>query len=143
MGELDNCPKCGAIFVRTKFRDICEKCFKEEEEKFETVYKYIRRQENRTATIEQVVEATEVEEELIIKFIKSGRLKLAKFPNLSYPCARCGAPTQEGDVCANCAEELRRDLQLHEQQQKFKEEQEKKEKTITYYAVDERYRKRK
>lgn len=143
MGELDNCPNCGAIFVRTKFRDTCEACFKEEELKFEKVYNYIRKRENRTATIPQVVEATEVEEDLIIKFVKTGRLKLAQFPNMTYPCSRCGGPMQEGDICKDCAEELRKDLLQHEKEEKEKLEREKKEKSITYYAVDERYRKRK
>ncbi len=32
---LDNCPKCGSLFVRTQFRDVCEACYKEEEKLFE------------------------------------------------------------------------------------------------------------
>lgn len=145
MGELDNCPNCGAIFVKTKFRDTCEACFKEEEEKFEIVYAYIRKRENRTATIAQVVEATEIDEELIIKFIKTGRLKLTQFPNLKYPCTRCGGPTNEGNLCKTCANELRKDLKMHESETIYRQkmaDREKKEKQITYYAVDERYRKR-
>lgn len=145
MGELDNCPNCGAIFVRTKFRDTCEACYKEEEKKFEAVYTFIRKRENRTATIAQVVEATDVEEDLIIKFIKTGRLKLAQFPNLTYPCTRCGGPTNEGDLCKSCAEELRQELKIHESETRHRQkmaEREKKERAVTYYAVDERYRKR-
>lgn len=43
MAELMNCPNCGALFVKTNIRDVCEKCFKEEEVAFETVYKFIRK----------------------------------------------------------------------------------------------------
>lgn len=145
MSELANCPNCGGIFVKTRFRDVCEKCFKQEEEDFETVYAFIRKRENRTATIPEVVEATGVSEELIIKFIKTGRLTLAQLPNINYPCTRCGGPTREGDLCKKCAEQLRRDLKTHESEQVHRQqvaEQEKKERQITYYAIDERHRRR-
>ena len=69
MGELANCPRCGKIFAKTKFRDVCQNCFQEEEKLFEKVYEFIRRKENRTATIEQVIEATGVDEDIIYKYI--------------------------------------------------------------------------
>lgn len=114
MGELANCPKCGEIFVKTQFRDICQKCWKEEEIAFETVYQFIRKRENRAATIQQVVEATGVEEELIFKFIRTGRLILTQFTNLGYPCDKCGKLIREGKLCETCIEVLRKELQLHE-----------------------------
>ena len=46
--------------VVNQFRDICEVCYKEEEKQFENVYKYMRKRENRAATMEQIVEATDV-----------------------------------------------------------------------------------
>lgn len=143
MGELANCPVCGDIFVKTKFRDTCEKCYKEEEEKFETAYAFIRKRENRTATMDQVIEGTGVEEDLIMKFIKTGRLKTTQFPNLKYPCSRCGKPTNDGDLCETCTASLRDDLKLHESEQDHRRrvaEKEKADKAVTYYAVDEKYR---
>ena len=88
MAELMNCPNCGSLFVKTNLRDVCETCYKEEEQAFETVYKFIRKRENRTATIYEASEGTGVDEELIFKFIKTGRLELAQFPNLGYPCEK-------------------------------------------------------
>ncbi|AIE61360.1 TIGR03826 family flagellar region protein [Bacillus methanolicus] len=142
MGELANCPKCGGIFVKNQFRDICQNCWKEEEKAYETVYRFIRKRENRAATIQQVVEATGVEEELLFKFIRTGRLILTQFPNLGYPCDKCGKIIREGKLCNHCKEELRKELELHEAEEERKREIEKREKQATYLAMDARYRKR-
>ena len=91
MPDLVNCANCGNIMVANQFRDICEDCYKEEEKQFEIVYKYMRKRENRAATMEQIVEATDVSEELLLKFIKSGRIQVKQFPNLGYPCDKCGS----------------------------------------------------
>lgn len=140
MGELTNCPNCGAIFVKTQFRDVCPNCWKEEEEAFDKVYKYIRRRENRAATIRQVEEATGVKEELILKFIKTGRLRTTHFPNLGYPCDKCGRIIHHGKLCDRCANAFKKDLQKFNEEEKRKKEMEKKEKQATYYAVDERFK---
>ncbi|MEH7342615.1 TIGR03826 family flagellar region protein [Bacillus sp. JJ1532] len=141
MAELMNCPKCDSIFVKNKFRDVCEKCWKEEEKAYETVYQFMRKRENRAATMNQVVEATGVEEELILKFIKAGRLQLTQFPNLGYPCDKCGAIIRTGKICDKCTEELRKDLQVHTTEEERRKDIERREKHATYFAVDEKFRK--
>ncbi|MFE8701672.1 TIGR03826 family flagellar region protein [Cytobacillus sp. FJAT-54145] len=140
MAELTNCPKCDSLFVKNQFRDVCEKCFKEEEKAFETVYQFIRKRENRTATMSQVEEATGVEEELILKFVKNGRLKLTQFPNLGYPCDKCGKVIQKGKLCNPCTEELRKQLDLLNQQEERENAIKKREKQATYFTVDEKFR---
>jgi flagellar operon protein (TIGR03826 family) len=130
MGELINCPKCGRLFVKNQFRDVCEQCYKEEEKLFEKVYAFLRKRENRTATMVQVVEATEVSESLIIKWIKAGRLKLVHFPNLGYPCEKCGKMIREGRICLECNKGLQKQLQQLEQEQQRLRGQ----KYTTYYV---------
>ncbi|WP_026694343.1 TIGR03826 family flagellar region protein [Peribacillus kribbensis] len=111
MAELMNCPACGSLFVKNSVRDVCEKCYKEEQKEFDKVYHYIRKRENRTATIDQVIENTGVEEELLLKFIRTGRLNLAQFPNLGYPCAKCGTLIREGKLCTSCNKDLKGQLE--------------------------------
>ncbi|MBG9444656.1 TIGR03826 family flagellar region protein [Cytobacillus firmus] len=142
MAELSNCPKCDAIYVKNQFRDVCQDCWKEEEKAFETVYQFIRKRENRTAKMMEVVEATGVVEELIIKFIKTGRLKLAQFPNLGYPCEKCGTSIREGKLCGSCAVELRKDLQQFTAEEKRRKEAVQREKHGTYFAVNEKINRR-
>ncbi|PLR83154.1 hypothetical protein CVD25_16660 [Bacillus canaveralius] len=141
MAELTNCPSCDELFVKSQFRDLCQKCWKEEEQAFEAVYQFVRKRENRAATIYQVVENTGVEEELILKFIKSGRLKVTQFPNLGYPCDKCGTIIRQGKLCGHCAEQLKKQLDIHEYEEERRLEIEKRGKG-TYFAAEDNLRRR-
>ncbi|PLR90806.1 TIGR03826 family flagellar region protein [Bacillus sp. T33-2] len=134
--ELINCSSCGDIHVKNKFRDVCPKCWKEEETAYETVYQYMRKRENRAATILQAVEATGVTEELILKFIRTGRLKLTQFPNFGYPCEKCGRIIRDKKLCPECINELTADLKAHEQNEELKREIAKRDRAATYYTRD-------
>lgn len=132
MGELANCPKCNALFIKSTFKTICDACFKEEEKAYETVYNFLRKRENRTATLLEVVDGTGVSEDLILKFIRQKRLQLSNFPNLGYPCDKCGKAIQDGKLCINCAKELKAEI---EKLQKFDEwKKDKGDNGSAYYA---------
>ncbi|MFJ7970417.1 TIGR03826 family flagellar region protein [Psychrobacillus sp. NPDC096389] len=121
MGELKNCPSCGEFFNYTGIRDVCNNCAMNEEKLYETVYRFLRKRENRAATVERIVEATGVEEELLHKWVRKGRLQPALFPNLGYPCDNCGKLTTQGKLCENCAQELKSGLRQFEAAQEFRE----------------------
>jgi flagellar operon protein (TIGR03826 family) len=119
--DLSNCPECGEIYVKNKFRNVCEKCWREEEAAYDTVSKYMKKRENRAATMLQVVEATGVPESLILKFIKNGKLQITQFPNFGYPCDKCGAVIRTGRLCEDCANEIKDDLKHFEREEEFKQ----------------------
>ena len=133
LGEVTNCPNCEALFMKTKFRDVCDSCYKEEEKLFERVYQFIRKRDNRTASMVQVIEETGVEEELIIKFIRNGRLKLAQFPNLGYKCDRCDSTIREGTLCRSCIHELQSELKVFERDEQLKKELKERDHRATYH----------
>ncbi|NSL51778.1 TIGR03826 family flagellar region protein [Calidifontibacillus erzurumensis] len=138
MPELDNCERCGRLYVRNA-RRICDVCRKEEDKLFEKVYQYIRKRENRSATIIEVVEATGVPEDTIMRFVKEGRLRTAQFPNLGYRCEKCGTLIQQGKLCIKCTQKLQTDLKKHEEEEKWKREREEAERRErTYYTKDSR-----
>lgn len=141
MQSIANCPRCGNVFVKS-LRDICSSCFKAEEEAFETVYQFLKKQENREATIREILEATEVDEELIIKFIKEKRLRTSQFPKLTYPCEQCRKPITSGKVCIQCSNELLKALETHEailaKNEALKEEQTR---ANTYFTLDHQRKK--
>lgn len=138
MKNITNCPKCGRIFVKA-LRPVCEQCAKEYEEMFDKVYKYIRKKENRQASLQDVIEATGVPEEYIFQFIREGRLRLSQFPNLAVPCESCGRLTRDGRLCAVCRGDIQRDLKMIEQEKEIAKRIKEEEKRVqTYKTMDER-----
>ena len=129
MGELKNCPSCGEFFNYTGIRDVCNNCAMNEEKLYETVYRFLRKRENRAATVERIVEATGVDEKLLHKWVRKGRLQPALFPNLGYPCDNCGKLTTEGKLCKSCTEELKTGLRQFEAAQEFREKVNKQDST--------------
>lgn len=103
--ELRNCANCGAVYAHDVV-DLCPQCYRAEEDAFNTVYKFLQKRKNREATIKQIVEATEVNEDVIIKFLKQNRLRASQFPSLTYPCEHCGAEIVEGKLCAPCSKKI-------------------------------------
>ncbi|GAA4718644.1 TIGR03826 family flagellar region protein [Brevibacillus fulvus] len=136
LGQLDNCPRCDALFVRTT-RDVCPNCYREIEAEYEKCVKYLRKRENRSANIHQVSEATGVSVKQITRFIKEGRISLEGNPNLGYPCERCGIIIRTGNMCDSCMKELRREV---EQQLEVDERlaHDKTQQNIAYQSKKER-----
>ncbi|SEA39326.1 flagellar operon protein TIGR03826 [Thalassobacillus cyri] len=129
-GELKNCPRCGAVFVQA-LRSICTDCFHEEEKDFQMVYDYIRKRENRQATVTAVVEATGVAHERITQFVKEKRLLTTHFPNLHYKCDRCGGSLQQGRLCDGCRTSLHKEWQRVDE----KSTQDDPPESRTYYSL--------
>jgi flagellar operon protein (TIGR03826 family) len=98
---------------------VCDACYKEEEAQYDKVYAYIRKKTNRTASMLQMVMETGVEERLIIKFVRTGKLRISQFPNLGIPCEKCGANIKSGRLCGKCGDSLVTDLQAFENEEKF------------------------
>lgn len=143
MAELDNCQECGNLFVRA-IRPICQDCYNKEEEKFQMVYNFMKKRVNREATIPEIVEGTGVEQLLIIKFVKEKRLRANQFPNLTYPCERCGEQIADGKLCEKCSNQLVEELEFEDQLESIDErnQQAERDRMRTYFAVDKARTKR-
>ncbi|MGJ9385216.1 TIGR03826 family flagellar region protein [Salipaludibacillus sp. CF4.18] len=140
MAELVNCPNCGKLYVKA-LRSVCDVCAREVENKFDIVYKFIRRRENRKATLDEVVEGTEVEKDMIVRFIREGRLHVSQFPNLGYPCSKCGKNIKEGKLCGDCTDGFSRDLEAGDRQKAYEKRKEDREKAKyqTYSSMSDRF----
>ncbi|GAX88892.1 TIGR03826 family flagellar region protein [Effusibacillus lacus] len=104
---LTNCKQCGRLFNRY-MKDICPDCVKADENDFYKVSGFLR--ENRGASPQEVNEATGVSLDKIYRYIREGRLIATHFPNMTYPCERCGIPIGMGRFCRNCTEELKAEI---------------------------------
>jgi flagellar operon protein (TIGR03826 family) len=133
MSEIMNCPRCNALFVKNKIREVCENCFKEDEKMYDTVYQFLRKRENRAATMQTVIEVTGVDEELLYKWVKRGRIQTKLFPNLGYPCDKCGKIINSGKLCDKCSSNIKMDLAQFEANMEFKKKQQ-----ATYFTMKDR-----
>ncbi|SFM23863.1 flagellar operon protein TIGR03826 [Gracilibacillus orientalis] len=135
MGELANCARCNKVFVKIT-KSICPDCVKDDEKQFQIVYDFLKKRENRQATIPEIVEATGVKEDIILQFVKDNRLRSSQFPNLSYPCQRCGDPIASGKICENCTNKISSDLRYQQEVERVKQKNEQEQKQIekTYYT---------
>lgn len=142
MADLTNCPRCDKLFVKS-LREVCPDCYKKEEEDFRIVYDFVRKRENRRASVLEVEEATGVPEKLIYKFVKQGRISVHSFPNLSYPCESCGKPIKEGRICDACRGNITSGLNRLNSERKFEDRkrQEENSKYTTYHSLDRKINK--
>lgn len=109
LNQLDNCPSCGKLFIKGQMK-ICKDCHKKVEEMYQRVYHFLMQQENRKATIHEVSEGTAVSVSQIKTFITQGRLQVDNFPNMGYPCERCGTLIKKGSMCEPCRSKLTNQL---------------------------------
>lgn len=133
MSEVRNCPKCNELFNYMGVREVCHKCAQSEEDLYQIVYRFLRKRENRAATVERIVEATGAEEELLYKWLRKGRLQPAMFPNLGYPCDNCGHLTTKGKLCSKCQGELKSELRTFEAAKDFRDDIQIRDR-FTYHA---------
>ncbi|SER40901.1 flagellar operon protein TIGR03826 [Gracilibacillus ureilyticus] len=135
MAELANCIRCDKLFAKTT-RPICQDCFKEDEKKYQIVYNFLKIRKNREATVPEIVEETGVEYDLIMQFVKDKRLRQSQFPNIGYPCERCGKEIGTGKLCDDCVDSIQSDINHHTQVEEVKQRNEKESKKITYFTRD-------
>ncbi len=120
---IANCKRCGRIFNRVR-RDICPACITEEDELFVLVRNYLR--EHRDASMQDVMESTEIEMETLVQMIQDGRIILTDNPNMGYACERCGDFTQSGRLCGKCSKELANSLSVASTEMKDKLKRQKR-----------------
>ncbi|WP_025688181.1 TIGR03826 family flagellar region protein [Paenibacillus zanthoxyli] len=130
--NIDNCPRCGRIYIKNVI-ELCQSCVKELEHQYEICVKYLR--EHRTATIQELSDATEISIKEITRFIREGRISIANAPNMMYPCEVCGTLIREGHMCDSCRSRLTKDL-MNASKEAAASEAPRKDSAGAYRAVD-------
>lgn len=102
MADLRNCPECGKLFAY-QGKNLCRKCQEKEEDEYLIVRRYVR--DHPGATVFEVADATGIEEEKILGFLREGRLMSRGFVG-SLECERCGRKIAGGRYCDQCLYEL-------------------------------------
>jgi hypothetical protein len=107
--KIRNCGRCGKPFLPTASQRVCPECVRNEDEIYRRVQTYIR--ENREASVDEIATECEVSVDMIMGFVRAGRLEIELAPGVSAClCRVCGQPIEQGTVCAKCrrvAEQLK------------------------------------
>lgn len=105
--NVDNCPRCGRLYVKN-IMELCQPCIKELENQYFICAEYLRK--NRGTNIQELSDATEISIKEITRFIREGRISIANAPNMMLPCEVCGTLIREGHMCDSCRSRLSKDL---------------------------------
>ena len=100
--DLRNCPICGRIYAY-QGRNMCNKCLEKEDDDYAIVRRYVR--DNPGASVAEVAEATEIDEEKILQFLRDGRL-VTRGMSYTTMCERCGKTISSGKFCDSCLKRL-------------------------------------
>jgi ribosomal protein L32 len=116
---VDHCPKCGKIYQRN-LRNLCADCSANEDRDLRQLERVLLR--NRRLSTEEAAEAANVPAEQIRSWIRSGKLKLGDYPNLTDQCDLCKSPIRSGHLCLHCSRRIKEDIaRTLELERKFKE----------------------
>ena len=102
LDKVVSCENCNKIYIKTR-SDLCNECEQIVEDKFHLVRTFINERHNYSASMQEVVSGTNVEESLISGWIKEGRLRIVHMTNLHYSCESCGSLTNSGRICRSCS----------------------------------------
>ncbi|GHV08006.1 hypothetical protein FACS1894217_09790 [Clostridia bacterium] len=100
--DFKTCRTCGKIFSY-KGSYVCPDCVKEEDKKFTLVRNYMF--DNPVATMADISEACDVDEEIITRWLREGRL-VARDSAPLLKCAKCGKSIMGGMYCQSCSDKF-------------------------------------
>ncbi len=114
--ELKNCRECGRAFVYNNVgQKKCPECREAEEKSFNKVKEFLGQYPG--ASIDKVHQETGVGKELIIRFVKNGRLLAEGLKvDMILECDRCGDIITEGNYCGRCQQLLLTELHKNTEQ---------------------------
>jgi len=96
--SLRNCPECGRLFGYMG-RNLCPECMEKEEKEYMAVRRYVR--DHPGAGVVEAAEATGIDEDKILQFLRDGRLQSRGFQG-TLECERCGKKINGGRYCEDC-----------------------------------------
>ena len=102
--EVKNCKSCNRLFQYIGGPRLCPACRDALEAKFQEVKEYIY--QNRSVSIADVSEATEVSVQQIKQWIREDRLVLSEATADGILCEHCGTPICSGRFCEKCKNQM-------------------------------------
>ncbi len=106
--NVRNCKKCGKLFNYVAGPPHCPACKEALEKKFQEVKKYV--QDNKGATLHDVVENCEVDSQQVRQWVREERLEFSGGGVTGIICEKCGETIATGRFCQKCKNEMTANL---------------------------------
>jgi flagellar operon protein (TIGR03826 family) len=105
--KIRQCSQCKGIFQSFGEETVCPRCMEEMDQQYVKVRDYLY--EHPRAGIVELSKETQVDEKMILRFLKEERLILAE-PTEYLRCASCGTPISSGRYCENCLKSIKNEI---------------------------------
>lgn len=98
--DIKTCRTCGKIFqFRGNYQ--CQECVRAADEKFVTVRNYMF--DNPSANMQEICDTCDVDEEVVLRWIREGRLIVHEDGAPLLKCMSCGRAIHAGRYCLDCS----------------------------------------
>ncbi len=97
--NFKNCERCKKPFSTTGTAKYCPSCVAKIEEEIEKLTDLISF--NKSITLAELIEKTEISEKSILKYVQSGKIPKIEGINFST-CKKCGVEITTGNYCSKC-----------------------------------------
>ena len=100
---IANCAKCGKVFMPDTYTPVCAECLAKDHKDLKLVNEYLR--DYPLAGIMEVANRTGVDPMQILRFVKSGSLRMTEAPE-AFKCRMCGKELKKGTLCQDCMDKV-------------------------------------
>ena len=101
---ISNCAKCGKVFMPDTYTPVCADCLAKEHNDLKLINEYLR--DYPLAGIMEVSNRTGVDPMQILRFVKSGSLRMTAAPE-AFKCRMCGKEVKKGTLCQECMDKVK------------------------------------
>ncbi len=112
MSKLINCPKCGKLFLSTKW-DFCDSCYQKHVELIEGITKFVKMSEEPTVHINKIIEKFNIPAKEFESYLSAGKF-IPIASKMVFNCRSCEElTTAEGCfsfVCPKCSRKIKEDV---------------------------------
>ena len=113
MANVANCKKCGALFLQTSKRDICDKCFEEQNKLLSEINKYVLSAETETVSLDDLLKKFNLTKDEFEAFYLAGKfVKIGQ--KVTFVCQKCGnvvpIANKTNFICSSCAKKLQNEI---------------------------------
>ena len=113
MANVANCKKCGALFLQSGKRHICDKCFEEQNKLISEINSYVTLSGEQFIPVEDIMTKFNITRNEFEAFFLAG--KFVRISNkVTIKCAKCGKiipiENRTNFLCNECAKKLQNEI---------------------------------